>query len=193
MIWGLYKGRVAPLSKGGNLMIKAIIAVIIGAVVLIVVMSTIDKNIVGGDATSQTTGDSTFTVSIEGQVNKEGTYYINGGTLADLIEAAGGVTGNADARAYNLDYALKNNLNFYIAPLYDTSETCAQIEITKYNINTASSEELQRISGVTSKMATGIVSYRIGGTKFNRIEELVNVDGIGAGTLSKMRNYVTLK
>lgn len=174
-------------------MIKAIIAVIIGAVVLIVVMSTVDKGISGGGG-SEPTDVTTYTVSIEGQVNKEGTYYIKSdGTLADLIEAAGGVTGNADARAYNLDYALKNNLNFYIAPLYDTSETCAQIEITKYNINTASSEELQQISGVTSKMATGIVSYRVGGTKFNRIEELVNVDGIGAGTLSKMRNYVTLK
>ena len=175
-------------------MIKAIIAVIIGAVVLIVVMSTVDKNISGGGGEDTPTDVTTYTVSIEGQVNKEGTYYIKSdGTLADLIEAAGGVTGNADARAYNLDYALKNNLSFYIAPLYDTSETCAQIEITKYNINSASSEELQKISGVTSKMATGIVSYRIGGTKFNRIEELVNVDGIGAGTLSKMRNYVTLK
>lgn len=174
-------------------MIKAIIAVIIGAVVLIVVMSTVDKGISGGGG-GESSDVTTLTVSIEGQVNKEGTYYIKSdGTLADLIEAAGGVTSNADARAYNLDYVLKNNLNFYIAPLYDTSETCAQIEITKYNINTASSEELQKISGVTSKMATGIVSYRIGGTKFNRIEELVNVDGIGAGTLSKMRNFVTLK
>lgn len=174
-------------------MIKAIIAVIIGAVVLIVAMSTIDKGRTANDSGggSEVT---TYTVSIEGQVNREGTYYIESGkTLLDLIKQAGDVTSNADARAYNLDYVLKNNQNFYIAPLYDTSETCAQIEITKYNINTASSEELQKISGVTSKMATGIVSYRVGGTKFNRIEELVNVDGIGAGTFSKMRNYVTLK
>ena len=89
-------------------MIKAIIAVIIGAVVLIVVMSTVDKNITGGGG-SEPTDVTTYPVSIEGQVNKEGTYYIKSdGTLADLIEAAGGVTGNADARAYNLDYELKN-------------------------------------------------------------------------------------
>lgn len=175
-------------------MIKAIIAVIIGAVVMIVVMSSVDKSISDSGGGGGTTDVTNLTVSIEGQVNKEGTYYIkSGGTLGDLIEAAGKTTDNADARAYNLDYVLKNNQNFYIAPLYDTSETCSHVEITKYNINTASSEELQKISGVTSKMATGIVSYRIGGTKFNRIEDLVNVDGIGAGTLSKMRNFVTLK
>ncbi len=174
-------------------MIKAIIAVIIGAVVLIVAMSTIDKN-VSSNKEGGTSEVTTYTVSIEGQVNKEGTYYVESGmTLADLIKKADDVTSNADARAYNLDYVLKNNQNFYIAPLYDTSETCSQIEITKYNINSASSEELQKISGVTSKMASGIVAYRIGGTKFERIEDLVNVSGIGAGTLSKMRNYVTLK
>ncbi|MCQ2792259.1 MAG: helix-hairpin-helix domain-containing protein [Bacilli bacterium] len=175
-------------------MFKAIIAVVIGAVVLIVVLTSVEKATTddpgGGGGTTEVT---TLTVSIEGQVNKEGTYYINSGsTLSDLIDAAGGVTGNADSRAYNLDYELKNNLNFYIAPIYDTSETCAQVEITKYNVNSASSEELQKINGITSYIASGIVAYR-NGTPFRRIEDLINVDRIGASTLSKIRNYVTLK
>lgn len=175
-------------------MIKAIIAVIIGAVLLIVVMSNVDKATGGGEDPGSSDVDTKYTVSIEGQVNSEGTYYISsGGKLSDLIDAAGGITSNADDRAYNLDYLLKNNLSFYIAPRYDTSETCAQVEITKYNINSAPAEELQKINGVNATVATSIIAYRDNGGRFNRIEDLKEVKGIGSATLTKMRNFVTLK
>lgn len=177
-------------------MFKAILAVVIGAVLLIVVMTSVEK--VTSNETpaeeSQEVIDTNLTVSISGEVNKEGTYYIaDGGKLSDLIAAAGGVTSNADERAYNVDYLLKNNYSFYIAPLYDTSETCAQIEITKVNINTASSEELQTINGVKSGIATNILAYRDGGGYFNRIEELENVDSIGPTVFSRMKDFVIIK
>jgi len=179
-------------------MFKAIIAVIIGAVILLVVMSNVDK------ATSSTTTDTTETttttesnnlsLTITGEVTKTGTYYVaSGGTLGDLITSAGGVTSNADSKAYNLDYILKNNQSFYIAPIYNTSDTCSQTLYTKFNINEATSTELASINGITATIGTSIVSYRTSNGSFTRIEDVKEVSGIGSATFEKIKNYITLK
>lgn len=174
-------------------MIKAILAVIIGAVILIVVMTNVDKATTDDPGTGEVV-DTKLTVSINGQVNKEGTYYIDdGGTLNDLITAAGGVTSNADELAFEPSYKLKNNLSFYIAPKYETSSACDPALITKYNINTASQEELTQINHVDSGKALAIVAYRDNGGHFDSIEELINVKGIGNTTFYYMRDYVTIK
>lgn len=180
-------------------MIKTIVAVLVGVVVMIVVMNTVDK--ISTSSTTDTTETSetstnTITVSISGEINKSGTYYINtGGTLGDLITAAGGVTSNADEKAYNLDYALSKNMSFYIAPIYNNGDTCSQEAISKVNINTASSEEILANKNFTigSNVANNIVSYRNEKGSFKRIEDLTNVSYVGQATFNKMKDYITLK
>lgn len=176
-------------------MLKIIIAVLIGAVVMIAVFNKVEVAPSNNNETptSETT-TTKYTLSITGEVNKTGTYLINsGGTLGDLITAAGGATNNADTNAYNLDYVLKNNQSFYIAPVYDNADTCSQTPITKVNINSASDVELLTINGVTSKIATNIIAYRTNNGEFKRIEDLKEVSQIGSATFEKMKNYVTLK
>lgn len=177
-------------------MLKLIVAIVIGAIVMISVLGKIESSASSDTDTSETSSSSsnTITVSITGEVNKTGTYYINnGGTLSDLITAAGGATSNADERAYNLDYILKANQSFYIAPIYNTTDTCAQTPITKVNINTADSDELLTINGVKSNIATNIISYRTTNGSFKRIEDLKEVSYVGSATFEKMKNYVILK
>jgi len=60
-------------------------------------------------------------------------------------------------------------------------------------LNTASSVELERLPGIGPVRAQAIVAHReaIGG--FTSIEDLLDVYGIGEGTLARIRPYVTLR
>ena len=58
------------------------------------------------------------------------------------------------------------------------------------NINTADIAELTAIPGVGKVIATRIVDYRNLHGKFNRLEELRNVKGIGEKKFAKIRQHV---
>ncbi|MGM0623842.1 MAG: ComEA family DNA-binding protein [Campylobacterota bacterium] len=60
------------------------------------------------------------------------------------------------------------------------------------NVNTASKEELQTISGVGPVTAERIIEYRQSNGKFETKEDLTNVRGIGTNTLEKIKNDVEL-
>jgi competence ComEA-like helix-hairpin-helix protein len=62
----------------------------------------------------------------------------------------------------------------------------------KVNINTASNTRLQAITGVGPKVADAIIAYRNAHGPFSRIEELMDVKGIGKAKFEKMKNQVTV-
>lgn len=61
------------------------------------------------------------------------------------------------------------------------------------NLNTASVEKLQQLRGVGPKMAERIIAHRKRFGSFKRINDLMNVKGIGAKTLAKFREKVCFK
>lgn len=60
------------------------------------------------------------------------------------------------------------------------------------NINTATSEKLQTVKGIGPATAQKIIEYRSLHGPFSSVDELVNVDGIGAKTVQKLRGKVTV-
>ena len=66
-------------------------------------------------------------------------------------------------------------------------------ERTLVNVNTASTEELETLTGIGPALAGEIVSYRDEHGAFETPEELMNVKGIGEGKLSAFRAEITLK
>lgn len=62
----------------------------------------------------------------------------------------------------------------------------------KININTASSEELQTLSGIGPAKASDVISYREN-NDFQAIEEIQNVKGIGPATFEKIKNQITVE
>ena len=62
----------------------------------------------------------------------------------------------------------------------------------KININTATTEELQALSGIGETKAQAIVDYRTQNGKFETIEDLKNVSGIGDSTFEKIKENITV-
>lgn len=60
------------------------------------------------------------------------------------------------------------------------------------NLNTASVAELQTLPGIGAKVAARIVEYRVKKGPFRKIEELMNVQGIGEKSFLKLRTQVTV-
>ncbi len=58
------------------------------------------------------------------------------------------------------------------------------------NINTASEKELQKLPRIGPSKAKLILEYRNAKGKFNSIDELVKVKGIGKKTLEKLKPYI---
>ena len=176
-------------------MFKILIGVLIAAFVVIVGFMVIDPNIKAGtqDYTTLVTSQNTLSYTIEGEVSKAGTYTLSDvATMQDLIDAAGGLTSNADSRCFFSDTVISKSVTYYIAPLYNESDICNTSEIDKVNVNVDDSEKLMTINGVTSSIASSIVSHRTSNGEFKTIESLMDVYGIGNATYKKIRNYVIL-
>jgi len=66
-------------------------------------------------------------------------------------------------------------------------------ESAPLNLNQASAEEIAAVmKGVGKKKAQAIVAYRTQFGPFSRVEDLVNVKGIGLGTVDKNRDRLTV-
>ena len=58
----------------------------------------------------------------------------------------------------------------------------------KVNLNTATAEQLQSIPGIGPSTAKNILEYRAKVGKFNKIEEIINVRGIGEKKFQKIKD-----
>ncbi len=68
---------------------------------------------------------------------------------------------------------------------------CFTFLLAKVNINTADKKELMTLDGIGSKKAESIIEYRKN-NKFNSIEDLKNVDGIGSKIFDKIKSNITV-
>ncbi len=60
------------------------------------------------------------------------------------------------------------------------------------NINTATAAQLEALPGIGPKMASLIVEYRQKNGNFKKIEELMNVKGIGEKSFLKLKGRLTI-
>ncbi len=182
------------------MIIKIILGGLIVTVIGLVVFQAIDsnlKNVGNPDDSIINNGieeENKISVGVSGEVTRSGNYVLDeGATMADLIEAAGGVTSNADERCYFFEAVLEDTESYYIPPKFEVDDVCGNNPIFKININSASSAELMEITGVGETISEKIVDYRDENGTFYALEELKKVNGIGPSTFSKMRNEIILK
>ena len=62
----------------------------------------------------------------------------------------------------------------------------------KVNINSATSEQLQALPGIGPAIAKSIIDYRTKVGKFNKVEEIINVKGVGEKKFQKIKDRLVI-
>ena len=150
-------------------------------------------------------GNTKIKVYITGEVKNQGVIELEeGDRIADAIEKAGGQTEQASLKNVNLAYQLEDGQKIYIPNVNDNEteiiddgasgvvdDTTANQTVV--NINKADETELQSLNGIGESLATSIVQYRKENGKFETIEDLKNVPGIGDSKFENIKEYITVK
>lgn len=145
-------------------------------------------------------------IHISGSVKNEKVISLpEGSRIQDAINAAGGLTDEADLTNINLAYILEDGEKIYIpkkgeqtdenvdnsnSSLFKNSNSSKQIKV---NINKASQEELEKISGIGPSTALKIINYRKENGKFTSKEDIKNVPGIGDIKYENIKDYIYVK
>ena len=79
-----------------------------------------------------------------------------------------------------------------VAAAVPSAAAAPQTTTEKINVNTASSEELTTLPGIGKAYADRIVEYREKNGPFKKVDDLLNVRGIGEKTLERIRDRVTV-
>jgi competence protein ComEA len=73
-----------------------------------------------------------------------------------------------------------------------TPRTDAKPAVATINLNTATAAELEKLPGIGQKVAARIVEYRQKNGPFKKVEDLMNVQGIGEKSFLQFRSQLTV-
>lgn len=160
------------------------------------------------------TNDDIVIIHITGSVKNPGIVKLKEGSrIEDAIESAGGLTENADITKVNLAYVVEDGTKIKIpsaseedigdediidsksgdniiieenaVPLNNSTQTI--------NINKATEKEFETLPGIGPSLASKIIEYRNQNGKFESIEDIKNVNGIGDNKYEKIKDLITVK
>ena len=156
----------------------------------------------------ETSLNDKVTIYISGEVKNPGVVELKyDARLADGVDLCGGLTEDANLNGINLAMKIKDE-GHYIIPKVgeETKDTVVNDNEyrnenntlnepesnndNKININTADLSELDSLPGFGQVIAQKIIEYRQEHTKFNSIEELMNIKGIGEKKFNNVKDYI---
>ena len=137
-------------------------------------------------------------VDIKGEIKNPNIYWLEEGCIIeDLINVAGGITEEGDISKINRAQKLNDHEVVIIPNINDKESEIENIipssnDKNKVNINTASINELDTLSGIGPSKAEAIIKYREENGTFKSIEEIKNVTGIGEALFEKFKENITI-
>jgi len=161
--------------------------------------------------------EDVMAIHVTGEVKNPGVVKVKQGSrIEDIIEAAGGLTENADITNVNLAFEVEDGMKIRIPSNDEDNENEGNI-IEHYitqdsgkgvivsedkssenlssviNINTANETELEQLPGIGASIAGRIIDYRNKNGKFKAIEDIKNVTGIGETKFEKIKDLIKVK
>ena len=143
-------------------------------------------------------------VDVKGAVKYPGVYELtDADRVADAITLAGGYLDGADATLVNHAQKLQDEMVLYI-PLegeeptieiqqFSGNTSSTQADSGKININVANETQLTTLPGIGPAKAKAIIAHREEQGKFQSIEGLKDVTGIGDKTFEQLKDLIDIK
>ncbi|EJV81249.1 helix-hairpin-helix domain-containing protein [Bacillus cereus] len=134
-------------------------------------------------------------IDVKGAVFKEGVYEMKeGDRVKEAVEKAGGLLPDAEVKKVNLAQMVQDQMLLYVPNKNEPVQEGATFSKSegKVQINTASKEQLEKITGIGSRKAESILKYREEHGPFQKIEDLLEIDGIGAKSLEKIKDQIII-
>lgn len=165
---------------------------------------------------NQSTEQDICYVYVCGAVKEPGVYELEAGArIYEAVEAAGGLTEEADFSSVNQAEKVSDGQMVKILTKEETEalgETPDSVETPdsgngetavsgnaeteqdgRININLASAEELMTLPGIGRAKADSIISYRESSGGFSSIEEIMQVEGIKEGVFNRVKDSIKVK
>lgn len=146
-------------------------------------------------------------VDVDGAVVRPGVYRLkDGARVSQAIDAAGGLTAEADVTGLNRASKITDGQKIYV-PTVGEQQAAAAVGGAEssaamtpgagsssglVNINTASAAELQTLSGIGPSMAQSIIDDRSKNGPFASVDDLMRVSGIGEKKLAKIKDCICI-
>ena len=141
-------------------------------------------------------------VHVTGAVNAPGIYTLwDGARVDDAIAIAGGASSEANLNAVNLALKVRDEDKVAIPRMDETVTNAPSSSVVTtgggsgpaIDLNTADVTTLTSLPGIGEVKAQAIVTHRKQNGPFTRIEDLLEVPGIGSGTLEAIRDLVIVR
>ncbi|VWL88624.1 helix-hairpin-helix domain-containing protein [Collinsella aerofaciens] len=144
-------------------------------------------------------------VDVDGAVVRPGVYRLkDGARVSQAIDAAGGLTTEADVAGLNRASKVTDGQKIYVPTVGEqyapaavggaesgAATTSGAGSLSGLvNINTASAAELQTLSGIGPSMAQSIIDERTQNGAFASVDDLMRVSGIGEKKLAKIKDCI---
>jgi competence protein ComEA len=132
---------------------------------------------------------ASLVVSVVGKVARPGLVTVpDGSRVADALRAAGGPLPDADLTPLNLARKLSDGEQ--VAVGVPQPQPAPGQPPGKVNLNTATETDLETLPGVGPAMAQRILQWRTKNGRFQSVDQLREVDGIGATRFDHLKDLV---
>lgn len=157
------------------------------------------------ESSSKASAESEVYVDVGGAVARPGVYRLkDGARVSQAIDAAGGLTVEADVTGLNRASKVTDGQKIYVPTVGEQQAAAvtggadsaaspasgAGASSGLVNINTASAAELQTLSGIGPSMAQSIIDERTQNGAFASVDDLMRVSGIGEKKLAKIKDCI---
>lgn len=156
-------------------------------------------------SSSKASAETEVYVDVDGAVASPGVYRLqDGARVSQAIDAAGGLTAEADVTGLNRAAKVTDGQKIYVPAVGEQQAASAaggveggaaavsgaRASSGLVNINTASAAELQTLSGIGPSMAQSIIDERTKNGAFTSVDDLMRVSGIGEKKFAKIKDCI---